>query len=173
MCPSSSSNVGSNNYTQDINNSGDGGLYAELIRNRAFQISEGFPATLDAWHPINGAELSLKNLSVPLSDVLVTSMNVATPSEEGEVGFFNDGYWGMDVKASKTYSGSFWVKGAYSGQFTASLQSNTTGETFGTVNITSQSTADEWTEHEFELTPSNDAPSSNNSFALTFDASVS
>ncbi|KAI4870152.1 glycoside hydrolase family 51 protein [Hypoxylon rubiginosum] len=156
---------------EDINNSGDGGLYAELIRNRAFQISEGFPATLDAWHPINGVELSLKNLSIPLSDVLVTSMNVAASPEQGEVGFFNDGYWGMDVKASRKYSGSFWVKGAYSGQFTASLQSNVSGETFGTANITSQSTAGEWTEHEFELTPSKDAPNSNNSFVLTFDAS--
>ncbi|KAI1772567.1 glycoside hydrolase family 51 protein [Hypoxylon cercidicola] len=156
---------------EDINNSGDGGLYAELIRNRAFQISEGFPATLDAWYPINGAELSLKNLSTPLSDVLTTSMNVAASPEQGEVGFLNDGYWGMDVKASKTYSGSFWVKGAYSGQFTASLQSNVTGEMYGTAKIASQSTADQWTEHEFELTPSKDAPSSNNSFALTFDAS--
>lgn len=100
-------------------------------------------------------------------------MNVAASPEQGEVGFFNDGYWGMDVKASRKYSGSFWVKGAYSGQFTASLQSNVSGETFGTANITSQSTAGEWTEHEFELTPSKDAPNSNNSFVLTFDASVS
>ncbi|KAI1375488.1 glycoside hydrolase family 51 protein [Hypoxylon crocopeplum] len=155
---------------EDINNSGDGGLYAELIRNRAFQISEGFPATLDAWHPVNGARLSLKNLAQPLSDALVTSMNVATTKKQGEVGFRNDGYWGMDVKASKRYSGSFWVKGAYSGRFTASLQSNITGEALGTVKIQSRSSSDEWVEHDFELTPSKDAPNSNNTFALTFEA---
>ncbi|KAI0879797.1 glycoside hydrolase family 51 protein [Annulohypoxylon maeteangense] len=156
---------------EDINNSGDGGLYAELIRNRAFQISERFPATLDAWHPVNDAKLSLKNLSTPLSDVLVTSMNVATGTKQGEVGFRNDGYWGMDVKAGKKYSGSFWVSGAYSGQFTASLQSNITGETFGTVSIPSQSSRDQWIEHDFEITPFKDAPNSNNTFVLTFDAS--
>ncbi|KAI1444122.1 glycoside hydrolase family 51 protein [Annulohypoxylon stygium] len=156
---------------EDINNSGDGGLYAELIRNRAFQISERFPATLDAWHPVNGAKLSLKNLSTPLSDVLVTSLNVATTAKQGDIGFQNDGYWGIDVKASKKYTGSFWVKGAYSGRFTASLQSNITGESFGKVSIPSQSVSDRWTEHGFELIPSKDAPNANNTFVLTFDAS--
>ncbi|KAI1099703.1 glycoside hydrolase family 51 protein [Jackrogersella minutella] len=156
---------------EDINNSGDGGLYAELIRNRAFQISENFPATLDAWNPVNGATLSLKNLSTPLSNVLITSMNVASTAKQSEVGFENEGYWGMDVKAGNTYSGSFWVKGSYSGSFTASLQSNITGETFGSVEIPSESRPDEWIEHDFELTPSKDAPSSNNTFVLTFDAS--
>lgn len=100
-------------------------------------------------------------------------MNVAATQKQGEVGFRNDGYWGMDVKASKKYSGSFWVKGDYSGQFTASLQSNVTGETFGSTKVSSTSSSDEWIEHAFELTPSKDAPNSNNTFALTFDASVS
>ena len=34
---------------EDINNSGDGGLYAELVRNRAFQSSYNFTSSLDAW----------------------------------------------------------------------------------------------------------------------------
>ncbi|KAI1077585.1 glycoside hydrolase family 51 protein [Whalleya microplaca] len=155
---------------EDINNSGDGGLYAELIRNRAFQSSEKFPATLDAWYPVNGAQLSLKNLSVPLSKALITSVNVAVDSSEGEVGIFNDGYWGMDVKAQNTYKGSFWVKGAYNGNFTASLQSNITNETYGLVTIESKSSPDQWIEHDFELTPAEDAPNSNNTFSITFDA---
>ncbi|KAI2616196.1 glycoside hydrolase family 51 protein [Hypomontagnella submonticulosa] len=155
---------------EDINNSGDGGIYAELIRNRAFQISDRFPATLDAWHSVNGAKLSLNNLSQPLSDVLITSMNVAATKNQGEVGFRNDGYWGMNVKAKQNYSGSFWVKGAYSGQFTASLQSSVTGETFGSVKVKSRSSSDQWTEHNFELRPSKDAPNANNTFVLTFEA---
>ncbi|KAI1138313.1 glycoside hydrolase family 51 protein [Hypoxylon sp. FL0543] len=156
---------------EDINNSGDGGLYAELIRNRAFQISENFPATLDGWHSVNGAKLSLKNLSTPLSNVLVTSMNVAATKKQGTVGFRNDGYWGMHVKATNRYTGSFWVRGPYSGQFTASLQSTITGETFGSVKVESQSCPDRWVEHSFELTPSKDAPNPNNTFVLSFDAS--
>ncbi|KAI0015705.1 alpha-L-arabinofuranosidase [Xylariomycetidae sp. FL0641] len=153
---------------EDINNSGDGGLYAELVHNRAFQSSEGFPSTLDYWYPVNGAKLSLKNLSEPLSEALPTSMNVAAGNQSEKVGFFNVGFWGMDVKVQK-YTGSFWVKGEYEGHFTASLQSNITGEKFGEVEVKSQSKADEWVQHEFDLTPSKDAPNSNNTFAITFD----
>ncbi|KAI1383982.1 glycoside hydrolase family 51 protein [Hypoxylon trugodes] len=156
---------------EDINNSGDGGLYAELIRNRAFQISERYPATLDGWHSVDGAKLLLKNLSEPLSDVLITSLNVAATNKQGQVGFRNDGYWGINVKARQKYTGSFWVKGNYSGKFTASLQSNITGETFGSVKVKSRATSDEWVEHDFELTPSKNAPNANNTFAITFDAS--
>ncbi|KAI1746770.1 alpha-N-arabinofuranosidase A [Xylaria castorea] len=154
---------------EDIDNSGDGGLYAELIRNRAFQSSEGYSSSLDGWYSINGTELSLKSLDEPLSKALSTSMNVASSSARGQVGFFNDGYWGMDVKVQK-YRGSFWVRGDYRGVFTASLQSNITGEQFGATKVKSRAQAHEWVQHEFTLTPQKNAPSSNNTFAITFEA---
>ncbi|KAI5859696.1 glycoside hydrolase family 51 protein [Durotheca rogersii] len=157
---------------EDINYSGDGGLYAELIRNRAFQSSQRFPATLEGWHPINDAKLSLKNLTVPLSESLTTSMNVATTTGQGNLGFYNDGYWGIDVKASNTYRGSFWVKGAYASRsFVVSLQSRTTGELHVAAEVESRSVSSQWTEHKFELTPLRDAPDANNTFAVVFDAS--
>ncbi|KAI0854714.1 alpha-N-arabinofuranosidase A [Xylaria cubensis] len=155
---------------EDIDNSGDGGLYAELIRNRAFQSSEGYPSSLDGWYSINGAKLSLNTLDQPLSKALSTSMNVAPASARGQVGFFNDGYWGMDVKVQK-YSGSFWVRGDYSGVFTASIQSNITGEQFGVTKVKSRAQTNEWVQHEFTLTPHKNAPNSNNTFAITFEAS--
>jgi alpha-N-arabinofuranosidase len=75
---------------QDINYSGDGGLYAELIRNRAFQGSTVHPSSLLAYGSVGGSTLSLKNLSQPLSSALPTSMNVATSKATGdEVGFSN------------------------------------------------------------------------------------
>ncbi|KAK6840360.1 glycoside hydrolase family 51 protein [Apiospora arundinis] len=158
---------------EDINNSGDGGLYAELIRNRAFQSSNKFNSSLQGWTPVNGAALSLKDLAEPLSKALKTSMNVAVGSSSSngssQVGFTNDGYWGMDVKV-KPYTGSFWVKGDYEGSFTASLQSNLTGEVFGSTEIKAKTSSSEWVEHEFKLTPTKDAPNSNNTFSLTFDA---
>ncbi|KAI0156540.1 glycoside hydrolase family 51 protein [Xylariaceae sp. FL1272] len=154
---------------EDINNSGDGGLYAELIRNRAFQGSETYPITLDGWSPVNGATLSLKNLTNPLSKALPSSINVASNRKGGQIGFANDGYWGMDIKRQK-YTGSFWVKGDYHGDLTASVQSNITGEKFGTTKIESKSRADEWTEHTFDLIPYKNAPSSNNTFAITFNS---
>jgi alpha-N-arabinofuranosidase len=95
-------------------------------------------------------------------------MRVAASNTTGRIGFKNEGYWGMDVRQQK-YTGSFWVKGEYTGSFIASLQSNLTTETFGSIEVQSKAVANEWTEHEFELVPEKDAPNSNNTFSITFD----
>ncbi|KAF4956226.1 hypothetical protein FSARC_11625 [Fusarium sarcochroum] len=154
---------------EDINNSGDGGIYAELVRNRAFQYSKKYPVNLSGWRSINGANLSLNRLDDPLSKALPVSMSVKPGKKsQKQIGFLNEGYWGMDVKKQK-YTGSFWVKGAYKGHFTASLQSNLTDDVFGSVKVKSKANKKEWVEHEFELVPKKNAPNSNNTFAITFD----
>lgn len=79
------------------------------------------------------------------------------------------GWWGIDVKV-QPYNGSFWVKGAYNGSFTVSLVSNLTNETFGSLTVGHGSTANQWTQYNYTLTPTVAAPNSNNSFELTFDA---
>lgn len=154
---------------EDINNSGDGGIYAELIQNRAFQYSPEFPVSTAHYFPVNGANFSIEFLDTPLSEALPASLRVSAGSNStGKIGFKNEGYWGIAVSQQK-YTGSFWVKGAYNGSFTASLQSNLTDEVFGSVEVASKSVEDEWTEHEFEIVPESDAPSSNNTFSVTFD----
>lgn len=75
---------------EDINNSGDGGVYAELVQNRAFQGNTIFPSNLWWWHPIGDVHLALSNLSDPLSTALPTSMQVTGGSAE-EIGFWNEG----------------------------------------------------------------------------------
>lgn len=75
---------------EDINNSGDGGVYAELVQNRAFQGNTIFPANLWWWYPIGGVDLALSNLSDPLSSALPSSMQVTGGSAD-EVGFWNEG----------------------------------------------------------------------------------
>lgn len=159
---------------QDINNSGDGGIYAELIRNRAFQYSDNYPVSLAGWHALHCSSLALNRLDTPLSDALPVSVTVtpsknSSSSSSSSAGLFNDGYWGIDVRV-QNYTGSFWVHGAYEGVFTADLRSAVDGEVFGSVEVESRAVDGEWVEHEFVLVPDVDAPSSNNTFALTFDA---
>ena len=159
----------SNNH-QDINNSGDGGIYAELIQNRAFQYSHNYSVSTAHYFPINAASLSIVNSSLPLSKALPASMRVAAPANcSGSIGFKNEGYWGIDVRV-QPYNGSFWVKGAYNGTFTASLASNLTNEVFGSVEVESKAVDGKWTEHVFVLTPEKAAPNSNNTFGVTFDS---
>lgn len=57
----------------------------------------------------------------------------------------------------QTYTGSFYVLGAYDGEFVAALRSNTTGEVFVSTRIASKSKKSEWTRHEFKLESDVDA----------------
>ena len=88
----------------------------------------------------------------------------------GKIGLANSGFWGIDVK-KQPYAGSFYVRGAYDGKFTASLQSVLGDkEVFGSVDVVSKSVADGWTQHSFTLVPKKDAPNSNNTLAITWEA---
>ncbi|CDM33242.1 hypothetical protein DTO013E5_5591 [Penicillium roqueforti] len=151
---------------EEINHCGEGGLYAELIRNRAFQGSPKFPSSLDAWSGVGDSSLSLKNLTDPLSTALPTSINV---KGTGTAGLTNAGFWGIDVRPQK-YTGSFYVKGSYSGSFTASLLSSS-GEVLAITKIASKSVADDWVQHDFVFTPKAKASDTKNTFSLTFDGS--
>jgi alpha-N-arabinofuranosidase len=96
-------------------------------------------------------------------------MNVAVGS--GTAGCSNPGYWGISVKV-QNYQGSFYVKGSYSGDFTASL-SSASNNVLGSVEIPSVGTGSDWTQYNFTLTPKTTATYSNNTFSIIYDASVS
>ena len=113
----------------------------------------------------------MKQLSNPLSSALPNSVNVKASKGAREAGLANEGWWGIDVRRQK-YSGSFYVKGSYKGVFKASLKSATTGETFATAHVNSKSAEDDWVQHHFTLMPRKAAPSTNNTFSITFDPKV-
>ena len=157
---------------EDINHSGDGGIYAELINNRAFQGNREYPSTLEPWVPVGNAILTLQNTSIPLSSALPTSVNVAPKphSNTGKIGLLNPGWWGIDIKP-QTYTGSFWTLCSFQGTFTVKLQSNLTDEVFASLDIPSLCQHNKWVEHTFELIPHVAAPNSNNTFVIEFDSS--
>src|SRR5450631_1865400 len=86
--------------TEEINHSYDGGLYAELIRNRAFLDDARAPAH---WSVAQGngsaAQIALDH-EQPLNSALHTSLRleVSAASPEAPAGVANDGYWGIPVK---------------------------------------------------------------------------
>lgn len=137
--------------------------------NRAFQGSDTNPRTTDPYVGIGGATLSLSELSTPLSTALPYSLNVA--GDSGTIGFSNPGYWGIEVQA-QLYNGSFYVSGAYSGNFTASLVSDITNDTLASTIIASKSVDGNFTQHVYELEPESPASDSNNSLVITFDSSL-
>lgn len=153
---------------EDINQSGDGGIYAELIQNRAFQGSVPFPSTIYPWTPIGGAALTLQNDTVPLSSALSTSINVATGSySNSTIGIVNPGWWGIEVKPQE-YTGSFWALGSYAGNFTVKLQSSISNATFASLDVPSLAETGKWVEHTFVLEPTIAAENPNNTFSIEF-----
>ena len=148
---------------EDISHSGDGGIYAELVQNRAFQNG-----TIPPWQSVNGASLTLTT-DEPLSSALPYSINVAGTS--APAGLVNPGYWGINV-APQTYNGSFFARGDYNGSFTVSLQSNLTGDVYATATVAGPSTSASWTQFNYTLVPNVTAPNSNNSLSITFDPTM-
>ncbi|KAK5113070.1 hypothetical protein LTR62_003649 [Meristemomyces frigidus] len=154
---------------EDINNSGDGGVYAELIQNRAFQGNSEFPSTIDYWNPLGGASIKLQNMSTPLSSALPTSMEVTKGNATGTMGFSNVGFWGFPVVAGTEYKGSFYVYGGLDGNVTVCLTSND-DEQYAEAEVTVKS-SNAWTQYNYTLTPSQSAPNSNNTLNFTFASS--
>jgi len=98
--------------TEEINYSYDGGLYGELLRNRAFLDDAKGPAH---WSSVgNGSSISLDR-SGP-SSARPVSLRV-----HGAVA--NEGFWGIPVRPSTPYKLSLWVKADSVGPLSASIES--------------------------------------------------
>jgi alpha-N-arabinofuranosidase len=74
------------------------------------------------------------------------------------------------------YNGSFWVYApGYNGSYTVKLTSYLTNETLGAVVIEARASCasqNGWLQYEYTLTPWTAASNSNNTFTLTYDASM-
>ncbi|MEI6945649.1 alpha-L-arabinofuranosidase C-terminal domain-containing protein [Paraflavisolibacter sp. H34] len=110
--------------TEEINHSYDGGLYAELIRNRIFKDN---PSKPEAWSLVNEDTVQSKaaiKLVAPtqenipfderrhaINGALTTCLRLTVEKAGGWVGIANEGYWGIPVKPSTAYKASFYLKG--------------------------------------------------------------
>jgi len=138
---------------EDINHSGDGGLYAELIQNRAFQANSLEEATIAPWFGVGGSVLTLRDYN-SLSTALPFYVNVAAGNADasGRVGLANPGWWGIDVRPQK-YTGSFFVMGKYNGNFYVTLGSNLTSAVWATTTIQVKSSMNSWTKVHYTMQP--------------------
>ncbi|KAF3919661.1 hypothetical protein ABW20_dc0105378 [Dactylellina cionopaga] len=151
---------------EDINFSGDGGLYAELIRNRALQ---GPNPDLTAWQT-HGSGVTLNvDTTEPLSDALPNVLRVdVSPTASGKVGFSNEGYWGIAVNTDQ-YKASFYIKGDYKGEIEVSLRSTIDDTVFSKKTVAVRAN-NQWKKYTTRFTPSLAAPDANNTFTILFDA---
>lgn len=133
-------------FYEEINHAGDGGLYAELIRNRSFEES-GSPTF---WWPIQNATQSIST-STPMNPSQTRYMKLVM-TKAGD-GTRNEGYWGIGLKAWTTHKVSFWVRtlNRWDGQLELSFE-KADGTSLGKTTVQIEAAADtEWKKYTATL----------------------
>ncbi len=155
--------------TEEINHSYDGGLYAEMIKNRAFHSDwQGQPP----WDLVlRGNAVASKSLdpSTGPSQALSYSMklSVIAASKGNEAGLINPGYWGYGLRSGATYSGSLYAREDSSdvGPITVWMINNATGMVLAQAQIDVEKGS--WKRYEYKLTPGSISPSTANHLEFT------
>ena len=95
--------------TEEINFSYDGGLYAELIRNRTFRDNAQNPVNWSVAKYSGGdGTIALEENPVPGTALTKALKLDASSIASGQrVGVANEGFWGIPVKPDTTYRASF------------------------------------------------------------------
>jgi alpha-N-arabinofuranosidase len=138
--------------TEEINFSYDGGLYPELVRDRA--IGNDWRA-LDHWTMVAQGNSQVRlsvdeglGPSAALPRSLKISVTAAT--DAAPAGVQNDGFWGIPVRPRTTYTGSFYAKSDSPGlPVTVGLVNDETGATAATAKVAGLT--GEWNQYHFTL----------------------
>src|ERR1017187_3740639 len=111
--------------TEEINHSYDGGLYAELIQNRAFLDNAAEPVHWSVVHDKDSAAAIALDSANAFNAQLTTSLRltVTKASSDLPAGVANSGYWGIPVKPNTRYRAAIVAKAAanFSGPVTLSI----------------------------------------------------
>ncbi|OGM40793.1 alpha-N-arabinofuranosidase A [Aspergillus bombycis] len=149
---------------EDINHSGDGGIYGQLLRNNGLQ---GSNPDLTAWAAVGDATIAVDTQN-PLTEAIPHSLKLdVKQGASGAVGFTNEGYWGVPVDGSE-FLNTFWIKGDFSGDITVRLVGNNTGTEYGSTKISQSSNSGNFTQVTAKI-PTKKAPDGAVLYELTLD----
>ena len=157
--------------TEEINYSYDGGLYAELVRNRTFRSD--WSGILN-WFLIEGgtstAKVSIDSKTGP-STALSNSakLEVVRADANGPAGLLNEGYWGFAVRPNTRYAGSLFAKSDASSvlPLRIALVADQSGDVLASASVPVTGTA--WKQYKFEMQSASVAASSENHLEITID----
>ena len=163
-------------FFEDINHAADGGLYAELIRNRSFEDGPayGMPADMQGWTVKGGATATLiqptkkvRLLNTAQGNALQLNINAGSKTPACIV---NEGFWGINTVHGRTYRLSFFARGTYGGTVKAMLCSKDGSNIYAETVVSGFPIAKknkEWTKYTATLTATANDPQAK--FALVFD----
>jgi alpha-N-arabinofuranosidase len=178
--------------TEEINYSYDGGLYAELVRNRTFkwnnrpvstnsmaasfttanQKSESNTNEATYWHLIQeggGAGAISLDSSEPMNSAMDTSLKleISKAGRRQKVGIANDGFWGIPVFPETKYRASFYARTDknFDGPLTVEIVSTNSGKVYASGTV--RNVSGDWKKYEVTLATGNVAPSKDNQLRIT------
>ncbi len=157
--------------TEEINYSYDGGLYAELVRNRTFRSD--WSGILN-WFLIEkgaaSAKMSVDSKAGP-STALPSSakLEVTKADANSPAGLLNEGYWGIAVRPNSRYAGSLFAKSDSEGALPVriALVADQSGQVLAKTSVSVAGSG--WKEYKFEMQSGNGAASSENHLELTIE----
>jgi alpha-N-arabinofuranosidase len=157
--------------TEEINYSYDGGLYAELVRNRTFRSD--WSGILN-WFLIEKGTAAAK-LSVDAKEGPSTALSSSAKLEitkadvNSPAGLLNEGYWGIAVRPNSRYTGSLFARSDSQGPLPVriALVADESGQVLAKASV--PVTGSGWKEYKFEMQSGNGAASSENHLELTID----
>ena len=133
-------------FYEEINHAGDGGIYAELIRNGSMEENNSNPTY---WQTIGNATISISSQNL-VNGAQKQAMHLKLTKEND--GTRNSGYWGINIMEGQTYKASFWIRtdDDWAGEVTLTLESEN-GEDLGNTDV-SVSNAGTWKKYTAEIT---------------------
>jgi alpha-L-arabinofuranosidase len=157
--------------TEEINYSYDGGLYAELIRNRTFRSD--WSGILN-WYLLEkgaaSAKLSVDEQAGPSAALRSSAkLEVTKADPKSRAGLLNEGYWGMAVRPNARYAGSFYAKtdSASGLPVRIALIADQSGQVLASTDTSIDSA--NWKQYQFEMKSGSAAPGSENHLEITFN----
>ena len=167
-------------FYEDINHAADGGIYAELIRNRSFEDGPryGAPADMQGWSTYAAApsQLTARLIQPTKKTPLLNgaqhnalALDVKA-SASMPVCLVNEGFWGINAVQGRSYRLSFWAKAPkYKGTVKATLCSQDGSQLYAETAISGfpAAKAKGWTKYEATFTANGNDPQAQ--FALVFD----
>lgn len=137
--------------TEEINYSYDGGLYAELIRNRSFKDN---PRRPEHWALVNHTASSFINLDMhhAVNESLNTALQLHIAADDKNAALINDGFWGIPVKPGTTYKGSFYAMAGNenSGPLTVAIEDSVSHKVYASASVSGVGT--NWKKFTYTLT---------------------
>lgn len=122
-------------FFEDINFAADGGLSAELVKNRGFE----FPDPLMGWQiKVLGQESQFKiATNNPFNLKNPNYLQLVNKIENSRIEVFNEGFRGIGIKKGETYNFTMWMRGEMSGKPALEVAIvSPSGETLASEKIT-------------------------------------